>query len=1355
MTIYRRILTILAVFVLVCASVSTSAAAVPERISIAYSKDLAPFHFSDENGQPAGIIIDLWRLWSEKTGVAIDLQAADWNETLTMVGSGAADVHAGLFFNEARDKFLDYGSAFTKMETHYFYHVSLPQIKKISALAAYRVGVIDGDYAEKYLQERLPRGTLVSFANFDAMMNALQKGTLKVFAADTLPGLFYLKKNGLLSEFAFVSEKPLYQNKLFFAVQEGNRALIETINRGLALITEDEKREINRRWYTSGEKKGKALVVGIDRDYAPFTFVNTLGKPAGLFVDMWREWAQKDGRKIQFRPSNWTETIENLRIGEIDIHSGLSFSDERAEWIGFSNSIYETHTRMYHLIGDDQPTTIGNYGADKIGVMSGSYQEAEFKKIYPKLKIQSYTSNQELVDALLKKEIKALVEEEQILDHFLDKLGLRGNIVARPEKLFPSMIHAGILKGNTELLQQIKGGFTAISEDKLSEIEKRWITNPEMHFYHTEKKITLSAKEQAWINANPVVRVHNEKEWAPYNFSENGNPRGFSIDYMNLLASKIGIKIEYITGPTWSEFMKMIRTKELDVMLNIAVSPERQKFLAFTHSYVKLTQALFTRDEYPMVSSIKDLYGKTFAIPKGFYLQEILKTHSEIKILEVADTTEAIRAVSFGKADAMFDIMPVVSLKKSQLQINNIKVGGVIEIVDSKPIPLHIGVRKEDNILAGILNKAMDAIASEELKVLNQRWLSITAGSQKHDLSKILSGREIKWLLKQNAFKLGIDPTWRPFEFIDEKGKYSGISSSYVEAVENRIQVEMNPVFGLSWTQMLEKAKNREIDVIPAIARSSEREKYLHFSKPYLSLPIIIAANRNMPYFNSLNDLNGYRVGVIKNYVTDEMLSKDYSDLNLNRYPTLAAGLKDLNAGKLDAFVDNLSAITYEITEFNFNDIKISAPTEYKFELAFGVRKDWPELAGILTKVIDDIGDKEKLLIKNTWIAPVEVKYGIDIRRILMWAVPVVLSGIMILVFVFIWNRRLSNEIIERTNKEKLIVLSGKINQSLTAVDSLKETLQSISDTFVAELNVAFSRIWIVDETGNQLKLQASSGLHTHIKGDHELLPIGGETKIGRVVAEKHPQVSNSILESPYIKDKDWAREQKLKSFAGIPMVVEGRAVGALVVFSRETIREDVVNTILSVSDSIAVAIERNRAEETALASERKIRAMSDSSLDALVMIDGKANIIFWNPAAERIFGYSAEEVMGRNLHELIATPEDREFAGKGVADFSGSGEGKVIGVVIERTGRRKDGSTFPAEIAVSALQMENEWYAVGTVRDISDRKQVEEELQQHLSDLKQFEKVAIGREERMIDLKEEINTLLEQTGKVEKYKIV
>ena len=110
------------------------------------------------------------------------------------------------------------------------------------------------------------------------------------------------------------------------------------------------------------EEKDDALIISMDRAYAPLTFVNSFGRPSGLLVDLWRTWAEKTGRNIKFRVSSWSEALEALKNGDADIHSGLSFSREREKWIGFSTQIYETFTRVYHRVGDPQPAGIGEYG---------------------------------------------------------------------------------------------------------------------------------------------------------------------------------------------------------------------------------------------------------------------------------------------------------------------------------------------------------------------------------------------------------------------------------------------------------------------------------------------------------------------------------------------------------------------------------------------------------------------------------------------------------------------------------------------------------------------------------------------------------------------------------------------------------------------------------------------------------------------------------------------------------------------------------------------------------------------------------------------------------------------------------
>ncbi len=69
----------------------------------------------------------------------------------------------------------------------------------------------------------------------------------------------------------------------------------------------------------------------------------------------------------------------------------------------------------------------------------------------------------------------------------------------------------------------------------------------------------LSPEEFAYLKEHPVVRLYNEKDWPPFNYFENDSPKGLSIDYMNLIAARLGIEVKYVTGPTWDQFLTMTK----------------------------------------------------------------------------------------------------------------------------------------------------------------------------------------------------------------------------------------------------------------------------------------------------------------------------------------------------------------------------------------------------------------------------------------------------------------------------------------------------------------------------------------------------------------------------------------------------------------------------------------------------------------------------------------------------------------------------------------------------------------------------------------------------------------------------
>jgi PAS domain S-box-containing protein len=124
---------------------------------------------------------------------------------------------------------------------------------------------------------------------------------------------------------------------------------------------------------------------------------------------------------------------------------------------------------------------------------------------------------------------------------------------------------------------------------------------------------------------------------------------------------------------------------------------------------------------------------------------------------------------------------------------------------------------------------------------------------------------------------------------------------------------------------------------------------------------------------------------------------------------------------------------------------------------------------------------------------------------------------------------------------------------------------------------------------------------------------------------------------------------------------------------------------------------------------EERLRLVSAAAQDAVVMMDNKGNIAFWNDAGQRIFGYKREEACGKKLHELIIPARDRTAFDRNFMDFRRTGQGPVIGKTLELPGLRKDGMEIVTEVSVSGVSIDSKWHAICIFRDITERKRTEQ----------------------------------------------
>ena len=126
---------------------------------------------------------------------------------------------------------------------------------------------------------------------------------------------------------------------------------------------------------------------------------------------------------------------------------------------------------------------------------------------------------------------------------------------------------------------------------------------------------------------------------------------------------------------------------------------------------------------------------------------------------------------------------------------------------------------------------------------------------------------------------------------------------------------------------------------------------------------------------------------------------------------------------------------------------------------------------------------------------------------------------------------------------------------------------------------------------------------------------------------------------------------------------------------------------------------------------DQRFQAVMNTAHDAIIFMDDLGNITFWNPAAEKMFGYSRQEVIGKSLHSIIVPEKYRRVAENGLGKFVKTGRGPAIGKTIEVLGLKKDQTEIPIELSISGFKYQDTWHAAGIIRNVASRKQNEQML--------------------------------------------
>jgi len=711
-----------------------------------------------------------------------------------------------------------------------------------------------------------------------------------------------------------------------------------------------------------------SITVAATPDWPPFEYVKEDGTYKGITADLLRLAASRAGLKLKIVSEPWSRLLQKLKAGEIDVAPGLPKTPERDTFLDFTKPVFEfPHAIIARKTRDD--ISFFDTLIDKVvAVEDGYYLQEFYEKNHPNLKVLVVPTTLEALKAVSDGRADAYIGANVVASHLIEMNFLVDLKIASYLQGKPMRLSMGVPKSRKHLRNIFQKAIDTITVQERREIVDRYVRLGIQAEKSDIPDVPLTDEEKAWLAEHKKIRLGVDPAYPPFDFiDENGRHAGMAADYMALIADRLGIDMETVPDLSWPQVLEGAKKKEIDVLPAAGDSQDRRIYLEFTRPYIKLPIIIMGRNDHKAISGLSDLKGQTVALVKGYYyVDEITREHGEIKQYLVETPLEGLRAVSLGKVDAMVVNLGVGSYLAQTETLTNLKIIGDAGL---KTGSLSIGVRKDWPEFVAILEKALASLTQEEQQKIRNKWIGISADGTSVSRKKIaLTPGESAWLKKHKIIRVSGDSDYPPFEFFDGGGVYRGIAADYLDLIGKRVGLEFKMIPGLAWKQVVENLENRSLDMAPVMTPTKDRKGFLFFSQPYLSYPQVLVTRKDYPAIVGMGDFKGKIVAVTKGYSEVENIRRMYPKMDMLTVDGPLDELKAVSEGRADVSSGNLAIISYLLQKHHLPNLKIAGLSDVEGGgLSIGVRKDWPELVGIIDKVLDTITPKEQQDIRTKW----------------------------------------------------------------------------------------------------------------------------------------------------------------------------------------------------------------------------------------------------------------------------------------------------------------------------------------------------------------------------------------------------
>jgi diguanylate cyclase (GGDEF)-like protein len=758
------------------------------------------------------------------------------------------------------------------------------------------------------------------------------------------------------------------------------------------------------------EQPDNAITVGIVGDNKPYSFDDGPGA-SGFSVDVLREVARNADLNFRFRAGSWPEIYDAFVRGELDVIDGISFSDERAENILFTEPY---HLRQTYLMHNSQ-SALGTISSisDLRGVRVGIVRDVYYREALEAhgVSLTHYDSIHSLIRALAFGWVDVIIGPRLTLQYYANQAGFGFLEIAGTAplgELATEDFRIGVLKENDNLYQRIASGLEKIPEERIEELLQRW-RELGGNSLPSGTSFSLTPDQREFISETGPVRVGLMRDYAPYSFESATRIHGLSVDVLNRVSDLTGLQVIPVEGQ-WIELLPLFRDGEIDVLANMSFRPERQAFTRFTQPYHTIPNVAFTRDPTLRIENLEDLKDQRVALGSGIYYEEPV-TKALSSNARIFTTQDAMfQALARDEVDVVLAALPNGNFWIRELGIPGVRIAGELVIEGQTGEDLRFGVRPGLAPLADILDQALSAITPEEIHTIETRWLGASVDLNAQETGEVtLNEIELGWLeARDNQINVCIDPNWLPLEGLDEDGNHAGLSAEVARLFSNRAPVEFELVRTDSWTDSIGAARQGKCDIFTMAMKTPERSEFLNFTEPYIEVPTVVLGRIEAPFIERVGDLRGQRIGVVKDYAFAELLQNRYPSFNLIEVASEQTGLRKLQNDELDGYITTLATASYYMQELGLADVKVIGRIPADWSLSVATRKDEPVVLGIMQKLVSSLTAEERKNLERQW-RNIRIKQTVDYT--LIWQLSI--AAIVITLLLVYWNRKLN-----RLNKD-------------------------------------------------------------------------------------------------------------------------------------------------------------------------------------------------------------------------------------------------------------------------------------------------------------------------------------------------